>query len=111
MTNHSNCIDTNHLQSTTPANVSVATVKLASFVKTATAKKESGTSAVSRYIFGPFSNLWNLLVLWQRHNAQKRQLLDCSDRMLKDMGLSRYDVYHVVNESFMLLHFHRNNRG
>jgi len=49
---------------------------------------------------GYISRLWNTLVLWQNRYTQRRNMMECSDRMLKDMGLTRDDIRREVSGSF-----------
>ncbi|HYD29885.1 MAG TPA: DUF1127 domain-containing protein [Azospirillaceae bacterium] len=42
----------------------------------------------------------NLLMTWQERHSQRRHLSTLSDRLLKDIGLSRADIEHEIEKPF-----------
>ncbi len=46
---------------------------------------------------------WDILLAWQERAAQRRQLAAMSDRMLRDIGLSRADVAREFAKPFWRL--------
>ena len=48
----------------------------------------------------PIQRLADLLLTWLRRTDQRRQLGSVSDRMLKDIGVSRADVDYEISRRF-----------
>lgn len=44
--------------------------------------------------------LFNILLIWQRRIEERRQLLEMSDRMIRDIGLNRNDILREANKPF-----------
>lgn len=49
---------------------------------------------------GLFRSLLDLILEWQDRSQQRRRLAEMGPRMLKDIGLSRADVWQEVHKPF-----------
>ena len=49
---------------------------------------------------GLFRTLFDLIVDWYERSNQRRRLAEVGPRMLKDIGISRVDVWQEVNKPF-----------
>ena len=43
---------------------------------------------------------FNILITWQQRIEERRQLLEMSDRMIRDIGLNRNDILREANKPF-----------
>lgn len=43
---------------------------------------------------------FNTLITWQQRIEERRQLLEMSDRMIRDIGLNRNDILREANKPF-----------
>ena len=52
----------------------------------------SAVDALSAKVFNSFNGLANLLATWQRRIENRQHLLQLDERLLRDIGISRYDA-------------------
>jgi uncharacterized protein YjiS (DUF1127 family) len=47
-----------------------------------------------------FKGLWKILVTWQQRIAYRQHLLELDERLLRDIGISRYDALKEAAKPF-----------
>ncbi len=60
----------------------------------------SNDSCTQHKSLGPLANLWKRITRWYELARQRHQLEQMSDAGLKDLGLSRADIYKEIERPF-----------
>ena len=55
---------------------------------------------ISPWNFRAITNLSKTIMLWSERYQQRKQLARMSDRLLKDIGISRSDSWHEAQKPF-----------
>lgn len=55
---------------------------------------------VTAYLSGAFRTLADILAAWQARLDSRRHLLELDDRLLRDIGISRYDAEREAAKPF-----------
>lgn len=64
------------------------------------ALQEAPVVGVSASLFKAFGSLIRILEIWQERAEQRRHLLELDERLLRDIGLSRYDAFREAAKPF-----------
>lgn len=64
------------------------------------ATRRAPVVGVTAYLSGAFRTLANALAAWQQRIESRRHLLELDDRLLRDIGISRYDALREAAKPF-----------
>lgn len=64
------------------------------------ARRSAGAAGLARAVGAALLRPLEIAMQWQDRARERRQLLQMSDRLLKDIGISRVDAVHEADKPF-----------